>query len=621
MCGIAGFAGTFDPHLLREMTNALAHRGPDAEGFFTPPDGFVGLGHRRLSIVDTEGGAQPMFNEDDSVVIVFNGEIYNHLDLRAELVSHGHVFKTDHSDTEVLIHGWEQWGSALFARLNGMFALAIWDGRKQRLVLARDRFGEKPLYYAQTPSGLAFASELGALTNALKQPEVNRLALKKYFAYGYFPGDSALYQGVLKLRPGHFIIYERGQQEAPRPQAYYTFSLQPDPALLEQNEDILAEELAHLFSQAVRRRLMSDVPLGILLSGGIDSSAILAVTSQNVDSQNLQTFTIGFEERSFDESEVAARVARHFGSRHNQLMLDMAKAQGLTPSVLSRISEPLADPSLIPTFLLSEFSRKSVTVALSGDGGDELFAGYDPMAALAPARIYNQIVPSPLHHIMQRLVGALPVSHQNFSLDFKLKRVMKGLKQHPALQIPTWMGPLQRDEIVEMFQEKTSEEELYGDAISLWNESPHLCDEDRVLEFFMRLYLPDNILVKTDRASMMVSLETRAVFLDNDLVDFCARLPYQLKYKNGVRKYLLKKALARLVPADILARKKKGFGIPAAKWLKEWSGYPLNVPIAGIDQTQIESFWREHRAMQNDHRLFLWSWIAAQETLKPQLRG
>lgn len=616
MCGIAGFAGRSDRSVLEAMTAALAHRGPDGEGFFLSPQGEVGLGHRRLSVVDTGGGGQPMFNEDGKVVIVFNGEIYNHLDLRRELVANGHVFRTDHSDTEVLIHGWEQWREGLLSRVDGMFAFALWDSTRGELVLARDRFGEKPLYYAEEASSLIFGSELAALIPAMASLQVDRLSLKKFFAYGYFPGESSFYRGVRKLRAGHYLVYRPGSGALIQPRAYYKFELRPDEGLADGPEEPLVEELAHLFSQSVRRRLMSDVPIGILLSGGVDSSAILAAASREVPGTGLQTFTIGFEEKSFDESVHAARVARHFGSDHHQLMLDMDKAQALTPSVLSRMSEPLADPSLIPTFLLSKFSRERVTVALSGDGGDELFAGYDPMAALGPAGLYDALVPEPAHRLVRRLIDALPVSHNNMSLDFKLKRAMKGLKRGGALRLPTWMGPLQRDEISDLFAEPVSDEELYADAIEVWNASPHLSPQERALEFFTRIYLPDDILMKTDQASMMVSLETRAVFLDKDLVEFCCRLPYRLKYRSGKRKYLLKKALSRLVPEDVLARKKKGFGIPAAKWLKEWTRYPLEVDCPGIDANGVRRYWRDHRAMTKDNRLFLWSWIAVQETLQ-----
>ena len=610
MCGIAGFAGTGDRGDLAAMTTALAHRGPDGEGFHVDESARVFLGHRRLAILDIEGGHQPMWNEDGTVGIVFNGEIYNHLDLRRELQAKGHVFASDHSDTEVLVHGYEEWGAELPARLNGMFAFAIWDARCHRLFLARDRFGEKPLYYAVRPGCFAFASELTALT---RHPAIGSTldlrALQKFFAYGYLPGANALYAGTNKLPPGHHLTLDLTDGE-PRLGCYWRFRIEPDETLGSRSEASLVEELRALLAAAVGRRLISDVPLGLFLSGGLDSSSVLWAAAQHRPASSIETFTIGFTEPSFDESDHAWRVARHFGTQHREKMLDLPTARDLVPEVLGRLDEPLGDASLLPTWLLSAFTREQVTVALSGDGGDELFAGYDPFKALTPARFYARLMPQGLHRGLRRLADLLPVSTANMSLDFKLKRSLAGLSYPPSSWNPAWMAPLEPALMAEIFETPLALDELYSEAIELWEAGDGLDPVDRTLEFFTSLYLTGDILTKTDRAAMMVGLEGRAVFLDNDLVEFCRRLPHRWKYRDGTRKYLLKQAMTGLLPANIVHRRKKGFGIPAAEWLRHFPPVPPLPEIAGIKTEAVAERWRRHRAGKIDDRLFLWSWLS-----------
>ena len=618
MCGIAGFWGAGDQAIVTAMTDALAHRGPDGYGYHVDEGNRIFLGHRRLAIIDIGGGAQPMWNEDQTVGVVFNGEIYNHVELRRLLEDRGHRFHSDHSDTEVLVHGYEEWGTELPLRLNGMFAFAIWDKAQSRLFLARDRFGEKPLFYARGPHFLAFASELSSL---LRHPRVDTEtdvgSLQKLFGYGFFPASRTPYKGVAKLPGGHWLLLDlRSDRVTLR--RYWKFSLQPDASLLERGEEDLADELDSLLTQAVKRRLISDVPIGLFLSGGVDSSAVLAAATHLRDPAQIRTFTVGFNEASFDETEYARRVAGMLGTQHEVRKLDLDQARDVIPKLLARMSEPLGDSSLLPTYLLSEFTRRHVTVALSGDGADELFAGYDPFHALQPAAAYTALVPGPLHRIVRKLASRLPVSTRNMSLDFKLKRTLNGLSYSSKLWNPVWLGPLSPPEIGRIFGQEIKAEELYEEAIELWESAPHLNLVEKTMEFYTTFYLQDGILTKVDRASMLHSLETRAVFLDNDLVEFAGRLPTSLKYRNGKGKYLLKKVLSRRLPADIVDRPKKGFGIPLALWLRE---VPKQIPlngIAGIDTGEIAELWRDHRSGHANNAIALWVWLSLQAGFKFQ---
>ena len=367
-----------------------------------------------------------------------------------------------------------------------------------------------------------------------------------------------------------------------------------------------------LLDRAVARRLVSDVPLGIFLSGGIDSSTVLALAARHRPASGLDTFTIGFNETSFDETPYAREVATALGTRHHERILDFGTARDLAATIMSHLDEPTGDASILPTYLLCRFARENVTVALTGDGGDELFAGYDPFAALAPAAWYDRLVPPPLHLLLRRTAGLLPHSMSNMSLDFKLRRALMGLSYPPRVRLPVWMSPLEPRRMGELFDKPLSIEELYSEAIELWDSAQARNPIDRALEFFTNLYLPDDILAKTDRAAMMVSLEARAVFLDNDVVDFCAKLPHGYKYRHGVRKFLLRRAADGLVPATVLKRPKKGFGIPLANWLRQMPPTPPLGTVPGLRPAWIAERWSTARAGQEDERLLLWSWLSLQ---------
>ena len=615
MCGIAGFVGPGNEADLQAMSDAMIHRGPDGSGAFIDEANRVFLAHRRLAILDIAGGDQPMWNEDGQVGVVFNGEIYNHLDLRRELLVKGHTFRSDHSDTEVLVHGYEEWGAELPRRLNGMFAFAIYDRTRRRLFLARDRFGKKPLYYVARPGLFGFASELSAL---LKHPRVEREidegALRKYFGYGFIPAPRSLYRNVAKLPGGHSMTYDVASGVATVTQ-YWRFRIEPPDRVPADPENAWGEELRALLSQAVKRRLISDVPLGVFLSGGIDSSAVLAFATHHVPPGQLGTFSIGFHEESFDESSYAKRVAALCRSDHHHQMLSLDKASELIPRVLSGLDEPMGDSSILPTYLLSRFAREQVTVALGGDGGDELFAGYDPFKALGPATWYRRLVPGWAHKCLRSLAELIPVSERNMSLDFRIKRGLRGVSYPESAWNPAWLGALDPSELQDLFQQPVRHEDVFEEAIAAWDNSAANNPIDKTLEFYTRFYLQDDILTKVDRASMMVSLEVRAPFLDNDVVEFARRIPHEYKYRHGQTKYLLKIALEGVLPRDIVHRRKKGFGVPLARWLKDLPQprTALRSPVA--DAAWVDRKWREHRAGKSDHRLFLWCWIVLQNHL------
>jgi len=611
MCGICGFAGAGDMGVLASMNDAMVHRGPDAGGLWHDGHEAVYLGHRRLSIIDLSGGAQPMWTADGALGIVFNGEIYNHLEIREELIRAGHHFLTDHSDTEVLLYGYRQWGHDLTSRLNGMWAFALYDRKRREIFLSRDRFGKKPLFYSLQNRTFAFASELSAL---IRHPQItadiHEGSLKKYFAYGYIPAPSTLYRQIFKLPGGHNLLLKMDAM-ACRVSKYWDFVLEPFEHLPINPEETWGEELRELLRKSVQRRLMSDVPLGVFLSGGIDSSAITAFAAEAAGQARMKSFCIGFEEASFDETKYARIIAERYHTEHYEEILSMERARGLLPEIIGKLDEPMGDSSLMPTYLLCQETRKHVTVALAGDGGDELFAGYDPFRALGMAKWYDRLVPGSVHQAIRMAMAALPSTHRNMSLDFRLKRTLRGLSYPRRLWNAVWLGPLDPQDLEALFREPTDIEEVYAEAIEQWDACKQENLVDKTLQFYTKLYLQDDILVKADRASMMNSLEVRAPFLDIDLVDFVRKIPHTYKYRNGQTKYILKKALEPILPHEILYRAKKGFGVPIGRWFQEGS---LSLDETGSNNSlrgpYISRTIKEHRAGRMDHRAFLWNlWL------------
>lgn len=617
MCGICGIANyspekQIDEKILTYMRDCMIHRGPDDSGIFI--DRGVGLGHRRLSIIDLSTGHQPIHNEDLSIWTIFNGEIYNYLELREDLELKGHRFYTK-SDTEVLIHSYEEYGENFLNNLNGMFAFCVWDKNKQELILVRDRIGKKPLYYAMTSDAFIFASEIKSL---LRYPtvsqEIDMLSLSKYLTYEYIPAPHSIFKEIKKLKPGHFLTYKVSSRDIVI-KKYWDIPLSDDSVAFK-TEDAYIEELTQLLNDSVKMRLISDVPIGIFLSGGIDSSIITAIASKYVN--KVKTFTISFNEKSFDESKYADEIAKIFETEHHSELLDVSKMYELLPEIMDYLDEPLGDASIIPTYLLSKFTSKSVKVALSGDGGDELFAGYPTYQALKLINYYA-IFPREIRSIIHRLVGTLPVSHKNISLDFKLKQLLRGAGVSPEIMFFLWMGSFNEREKAELFtpvvKKTIRDENPFEDLFNYIRESNLHKNLERVLYLSMKLYLQDDILVKVDRASMANSLEVRAPFLDYKFVEFASRLPTIYKLNRLTTKYLLKKACVKILPKKIIKRKKKGFGIPVAKWIcSDMKELFLN--YLSEERIRREGFFNynfikhlldKHLSRKKDNRKFLWT--------------
>jgi len=609
MCGIAGFFGRGDRDVLERMTSRLVHRGPDDHGFLIEPDSGVHLGFRRLAILDLAGGRQPMTTADGALSIVFNGEIYNFRELRRELTELGARFQTDHSDTEVLLHGYRRWGEELPNHLNGMWAFAILDRAHRRVFLSRDRFGKKPLFWQLAGDTLVFASELTAMReHPAVRGGVDVKALRKYFAYGYVPAPLSLVEGVCKLPAGHSLTFGLDDRKITVVR-YWHYLPEPVDTRPANAESRWVEEFTTLLEAAVKRRLVADVPVGCFLSGGIDSSTVTALAARHAGRDRIKAFSIGFEEASFDETAFARKVAAHVNVDHRVETLPVEQALGILPDLAARMDEPIADSSILPTYLLCQHARREVTVALGGDGADELLAGYDPFRALRYARMYAKLIPRPLHRAVSLLIARLPVSHGYMSLDFKLKRTLRGMDYSPRLRLPVWMAPLSPREMTELFDAPVELDDLYSEAIDAWDHCPADNDVERAIAFYIRTYLQDDILAKVDRASMLHSLEVRAPFLDIELVDFLRRLPADMKLRGGTSKWILRKAAHALLPADILTRRKQGFALPVGGWLAEGK---LGKP--DIVSGPRQAFWQRHLEEQRrnvaDHRLYLWSEIA-----------
>ena len=618
MCGITGWA-TLDSHapppdgardLLHAMCERMIHRGPDSEGLFVTTG--AALGMRRLAIIDLITGEQPAFNEDKSVAVILNGEIYNYRELRLTLEKRGHVFRSA-SDTEVLPHLYEEYGDAMVRELNGMFAFALWDSKRRRVLIARDRFGEKPLYWGVFDKTLLFASEPKVLlAHPAVRPSLNLNALRQYLSFDYVPAPLSIYEGINKLPAAHKLTLENGRVNVER---YWRLSYKTVDPVPSENE--AAEQLRELMADAVRMRLVSDVPLGVLLSGGVDSSTVAALAVR-ASSEAVKTFSISFAEASFDESAYARGVAKYLGTDHHEERLSANLAANLVSEIGSWMDEPFSDPSLVPTYLLSRFTRKHVTVALGGDGGDELFAGYPMYAGHRWAEVYKRL-PSVLRGgLIEPVIRRLPVKTKNLSLDYKALRFVTGTKYDPVAGHHVWFGsftPEQQQQLLTPAALAASDGDIYADARAIAGE----CDNDdlviRMQSVDTRLYLAEDILTKVDRASMAVSLEVRAPFLDPRVAEFAASLPCNYKLRGLKTKYILKKAVRDMLPAFVTRRGKKGFGVPVAEWLKVKLRplardllSPERVRRAGVFNPEyVARLQDEHERGVANHRKLLWT--------------
>ncbi len=615
MCGITGYVGRGDAKVLASMNNALRHRGPDDGGqeIFPRKDrgtGTVGLAQRRLSIIDlSPAGHQPLSNENGNVWVSFNGEIYNHATLRRGLTQE-HRFRGK-SDTEVIVHLYEELGERVFEKLEGMFAIALYDKARDLLFLARDRMGKKPLYYAVMDGTLMFGSELKALMHHPSfRKEIDPSALNAYFLYEHVPTPQSIFKDTHKLEPGTYLMWDG--QAATKTQ-FWKPTFLPKHASFTESLRLLDEA----FEASVRDRLVADVPLGIFLSGGIDSSTV-AYYAAKESSRKVKTYAIGFEEASFDESAYARRVAEHLGTEHHERRLTAQDSLDLIPEIGDLLDEPMADSSILPTYLLSKFTREHVTVALGGDGGDELFAGYDTFLAYRFTALYER-VPKPLRSLVRTLVHQLPTSHRHMSLDFRLKRFTQGFEGNPAYRNQRWIAAFDRSEreqllLPEVWNEVSNTDEFANLARYLGEMDSH--DRyDELAYLFQRTYMMDQVLVKVDRASMAHALEVRAPFLDTRVVDLANHLPPSFKLRGLTRKYILKKLMEGKLPDDILYRKKQGFGTPIGSWLKgplaPWMQEvlaPAELTKTGLfNPTYVERLVAEHLDGRRDNRKQLWT--------------
>ena len=566
MCGIVGLVRNdgkaIDEALLSRMCNAIRHRGPDEDGFYV--NGSVGLAMRRLAIIDLKSGQQPIHNQDRSSWIVFNGEIYNYLELREKLEKLGHRFYTN-SDTEAIVHAYDQYGVDCPKHLRGMFAFAIWNEKTHELFLARDRVGKKPLLYALVNGQLIFGSEFSAL---LLHPDISREiqpeALDYYLSFMCIPAPLTAYRAIRKLEPGHWLRWRKGEIETER---YW----QPDfTKKLDIGEEEAGERTVEILRDAVKVRLMSVVPLGAFLSGGIDSSAVVVLMSQE-SSEPVKTFSIGFEEQDFSELHHARRIAEHLRTDHHEFIV-RPDAVEVLPILVEHYGEPYADSSAVPTYYVAKETRKHVTVALNGDGGDESFAGYERYIAMGITEKYRKIPPVLRESIIRRAVDLLPVSPVKRSKINSAKRLLEVVSRPGLHRYMHWMSAfnerLKEPLYSDFFRQQTAGADAAAVLGTWFKRANGIGMVDRLLLTDQMTYLPNDLLVKVDIATMAVSLEARSPFLDHHVIEFAASLPQNLKIRGMTSKYLLKKVLRKLLPSENLNRRKMGFGVPIGHWFR-----------------------------------------------------
>ena len=614
MCGIAGFVESsrttspFGPDrsraLVHRMCDVIRHRGPDDEGVWV--DEGVALGMRRLSIIDLSTGHQPIHNEDRTVWIVFNGEIYNFRELRRELEAAGHRFYTA-TDTEVIVHAYEQWGKGAIGRLRGMFGLAIWDTTSRTLLVARDRIGIKPMHYATVSGRFYFGSELKSLIEAPDLPrDLDAGALDHYLSFLYTPRDGSIFKSVRKLPPGHLLTWDEGRI------AIEQYWQMPATETFAGSEEEAVQQLRVVLSDAVRSHMISDVPLGAFLSGGVDSSLVVGLMSE-LSSARVKTFSIGFDEPAFDELEHARRVADHFGTEHHEFVVK-PDGVGILDQLVSHFDEPFADSSAIPTWYVSEMARRHVTVVLSGDGGDELFGGYERYLPHPRVVAFDRYSPRALRRVAAIAAAGLPhgVRGKNFLRHVgrdEQGRYLDAIRFFGADEKPAL---LTRD--VQQAIDGPDPETRLARHFERFAQLPW---PSQMMRFDAETYLPEDVLTKVDRMSMAHSIESRVPLLDNEVIAFASALPASLKIKNGRRKHVLKEVAATLVPPDVLNRKKQGFGVPLGTWFRGNLGElfadtllsPASLQRGYFQPAFVRRIVDEHLAGKRDHTLRLWQLV------------
>ena len=626
MCGIVGIfdsrgRAAVDRALLGRMNDSLSHRGPDGDGVFLDPG--IGLGHRRLSIIDLSGGAQPLFNEDHSVVVVFNGEIYNFPKLTEELVERGHSFRT-HSDTEVIVHAWEEWGEACVERFRGMFAFAIWDKNTETLFLARDRLGIKPLYYAERADGtLLFGSELKALLLDPRLPrDIDPTAVEDYFAYGYVPDPKTIYLGIHKLAPGHVMSWRRGAA-AKGPRAYWNVAFTGD---LRASEAEICEELIERLGDAVECRMIAEVTLGAFLSGGVDSSAVVAMMAQHSDGP-VNTCSISFGDPAYDEASFAAQVAERYRTNHRVSRVD-PDVFDLVDRLAQLYDEPYADSSAMPTYRVCELARRHVTVALSGDGGDEVFAGYRRYRWFNFEQRFRDALPQTIRGPLFGLAGRLYPKLDWAPRVFRARATLEAIARDPIEGYFHGVSVLNDRMRASVFSAGFRRQLQGYHAREVLARHMNAADTDdqlsRVQYADLKTYLAGDILTKVDRASMAHSLEVRVPLLDHPFLEWTARIPSSLKLRAGEGKYVFKKALEPQLPHDILYRAKMGFAVPLASWFRGPLRDRVRTALTGralaetgmFDMGRLNLLVDQHQSGLNDHSAVLWSLLMFESFLR-----
>jgi asparagine synthase (glutamine-hydrolysing) len=611
MCGICGIfeyerREPIAQELVHRMNETILHRGPDDEGIFV--DGGLGFGFRRLSIIDLAGGHQPLSNEDGSMWVMLNGEIYNYPELRKDLEDRGHRFAT-HSDTETIVHLYEEYGEDCFRRLRGMFAIAIWDSRQRRLLLARDRVGKKPLFYAADGKRIIFGSELKVILAAEGvSREIDREAVADYFSFGYIPAPKTIYRAARKLKPGHYLVASaKGVFE----KEYWDISF---AKLEERSEEEWCEKLRHELCVATRVRLMSDVPLGAFLSGGIDSSAVVAMMSHLMKIP-VTTCSIGFDEKEYDEVQFARQVAKQFHTDHHDEIV-RPDALGIMDKLAWHYDEPFADSSAIPTYYVSKVARKYVTVALGGDGGDENFAGYRRYMFDRRENYVRSFVPPGVRRSVFGPLGRMYPALAWAPRVFRAKSTFQSLSRSPLEGYFNSISIFRPDEKARLFAGGFGEALGGYDSLGVLQHHYERSGSDdplsRIQYVDIKTYLTDDILAKVDRASMAVSLEVRAPLLDHVLMEMAATMPSSFKLRGNTGKYIFKKAMETVLPNDILYRKKQGFAVPLAQWfrkeLREMAHDTLfSAPDGILDQNYLKKIWDDHQAVRHDRSAYLWS--------------
>lgn len=616
MCGIAGFVNKggngVDRSVLEKMNAAIAHRGPDDDGFFA--DEHAALGMRRLSIIDVAGGKQPIPNHDRSKWIVFNGEIYNYQEIREDLEKRGHTFHT-RSDTETVVHLYDEFGENCVDHLRGMFAFAIWDTREKVLFIARDRIGKKPLLYSHQPNGdLIFGSEFRAL---LRHPDVSREvdneAIDAYLSYQCVPAPMTGFKSIRKLEPGHWLRWKNGAIETKR---YW----QPDfSKKIDISETEAITETTRLLREATKLRLISEVPLGAFLSGGVDSSIVVALMAEASD-KPVKTFSIGFEEQDYSELKYAKRVAEHVGAEYNEFIVK-PNALDVLPVLVEHYGEPYADSSAIPTYYVAKETRKHVTVALNGDGGDESFAGYERYAAMKLAERYQRIPSLIRKQFIEKTFRLLPSSELKRSRIRDVKRFIKAAELAKTERYFRWVTAFDQQAKADIYTQDFAAEVSRWKASSLLDNWFSKANGSGILDASLltdqMTYLPNDLLVKVDIATMANSLEARSPFLDHKVIEFAASLPAGMKMRGLQTKSLLKKVAARLVPREVIYRRKMGFGIPVGKWFRhEMKDFVREVLLSekslgrGIIRPEIlRRYVEEHTNAERDHSFQLWAFL------------